>query len=144
MSGLPRFCGRNAGSPARPWFVHVRCAIRASGARPDLPQAARSFISPNPGRQKLSSLTTQEALAFGYIARPKPFPKVLLPSTRRPSVTKYLELTSNTFWKKNPEFQTFSRSSKPSVEEDELTVGSAAPGKPSPNALTVASKSPTA
>jgi hypothetical protein len=49
-----------------------------------------------------------------------------------------LELRSKTFWKKNPEFQTFSRSSNPSVEEEELTVGSAAPGKPSPNALTVA------
>src|SRR5688572_2329354 len=144
MSGLPRLPGVKAASPASPVFVQVRRAMSASGARPERPQAPRSLNSPHPSPQKFSSDTTQAPETFGYIWSPKFLPKVLLPSTRRPSVTKYLLFRSRTFWKKKPEFQIFSRVSKPSVEDAELTVGSAAPGKPSPNASTLDDMSPVA
>ncbi len=43
---------------------------------------------------------------------------------------------SRTFWKKKPAFQTFSRSSCESRTAAELTVGSEAPGKFCPEAVT--------
>ena len=72
--------------------------------------------SPNDGCHHASSESTQLALAFGYIWSPKPEPNALLPSTRMPTVTKYLLLMSNTSWKKNPAFHTFWRDSSPTVK----------------------------
>src|SRR4051812_42299215 len=88
MSGSPRFCGTSAAFPAHTCDVHVRVASNAPGARPDWPYAVRSLSEPQLLFQKLSSDNTQEALAFGYICSPKPEPNALLPSTRRPTVTK--------------------------------------------------------
>ena len=51
---------------------------------------------------------------------------------------------SKTFWKKNPAFQTLSRRSDAIVSEAELTVGTAAPGKFSPQPSSSRSSLPIA
>ena len=92
-------------------LVDHYCLV-AEGMAPQFAFArARTFIVPRAGRQKDSSDATHEALIFGYIWSPKPVPNALLPSTRMPSVTKYVFAMSKTFWKKKPAFQIFARRS---------------------------------
>ncbi len=58
----------------------VRCASNAPGAFPDSPSAPRNFMVPHHSGQKAWSETRYESWTFGYVARPKPSPKVLKPS----------------------------------------------------------------
>src|ERR1043166_7683884 len=86
--GLPGAEGRAPDTPPGaviPWNVLI--AVRFSGCLPASPNAPRKRkVLTAFQRQNGSSLTTQVALALGYVTKPNDLPNALLSSPRRAAV----------------------------------------------------------
>ena len=83
-------------------------------------------------RQNFSSLATQLPLTLGYFCSPKSLPNALLPSIRRPAVTKYRSFHPTSSCRNAPPVTRVWRVSNAFLVAALDTVGMPGPGNVSP------------